>query len=497
MSDKPARVRFAPSPTGYLHVGGARTALFNWLYARKTGGQFILRIEDTDRNRFVPDSLQDILDSLRWLGLDWDEGPEIGGPSGPYFQSERLDEYQRWGDWLVEQGKAYRCYCTPEELEQRREEQRARKEDTGYDRRCRWLTPAERAEREASGLSWVVRLAVPTKGQITFHDEIRGDITFENRLLQDAVLVKSDGWPTYHLANVVDDHDMGITHIMRGDEWLSSVPLHWHLYQAFGWDPPVWAHLPVILNPNGQGKMKKRQIMQPDGTIVPVYVHNYRDMGFLPAAMVNFLCGIGWALDGETEIYDVETAISAFDIPAIQASPGAFPAEKLDWMNGVYIRNLSPEALMIGLVPFLSAELGIDEELLRHDARLQLLLPFVQERIKKLTEAGNLIDYLYFDPVIASPEDLVPRKTTVEQVRTGLAAAADALAQLQSWDEASIEQTLRALADDLDLKAGQLFSPIRVAVTGKAVAPPLFVTLLAVGRETVLQRLLAAMQLLP
>ncbi|NOZ71643.1 MAG: glutamate--tRNA ligase [Chloroflexi bacterium] len=497
MTLSPARVRFAPSPTGYFHIGGARTALFNWLYARHTGGQFILRIEDTDRARFHPDALQDHLDGLRWLGLDWDEGPEVGGEYGPYFQSERLEIYQKWADWLVEQGKAYRCYCTSAELQEMRERQRAQKEKIGYDRRCRWLTPEERAAREAEGRSWVVRLAVPLEGEVTFNDAIRGDITYANAELQDAVLLKSDGWPTYHLANVIDDHLMKISHIMRGDEWIASVPLHWHLYQAFAWEPPVWAHLPVILNPSGKGKVSKRAIQTPSGATIPVFVHDYRKMGYLAEAVVNFLTGIGWSLDGETEIYDRETAIAAFDIRNIQASPAAFPAEKLEWMNGMYIRQLSVEALHEALVPFLSDSLGIPEDAIRADTRLRLLIPAIQERLKTLRDAAPLIDFLWAEEIpIESPAALIPRKTTPAQVQQSLEKTITYLERIDVWDEAHIEEALRALVEELGMKAGQVFSPIRVAVTGKKVAPPLFATLAAVGKETVLARLRKALNLL-
>ncbi|NUQ37494.1 MAG: glutamate--tRNA ligase [Caldilineales bacterium] len=497
MTTSPVRVRFAPSPTGFLHVGGARTALFNWLFARSRDGQFILRIEDTDRKRYHPQSLQDILDSLRWLGLDWDEGPEVGGPYGPYFQSQRLPLYQEWADWLVAQGKAYHCFCTAAEVEAMRQTQRDQQGAQGYDRRCRWLTPEERAARQAAGHSSVIRLAVPLQGAVTFHDAIRGDITFNNKELQDAVLLKSDGWPTYHLANVVDDHFMAITHILRGDEWLSSVPLHWHLYQAFGWQPPVWAHLPVILNPNGQGKMKKREIVQADGTIVPVYVHSYRQAGYLPDALFNFLCGIGWALDGETEIYDRETALAAFDIAKVQASPGAFPAEKLEWMNGVYIRQITHEALRHALLPHLSQAFGVPVETLAADERLRLLIPDLHERLKKLTDAPALIGFLFAgDIAIANPEDLIPRNTTREQARQALTAAAGMLAGLESWTPDSIEGALRALIADLNLKPGQVFGPMRVAITNQAVSPPLFSTIAAVGRETIVARLRQAAALL-
>lgn len=494
----PARVRFAPSPTGFFHIGGARTALFNWLYARHTGGQFILRIEDTDRKRFHPEALQDLLDGLRWLGLDWDEGPEVGGDYGPYLQSERLAMYQHWADWLIEQGHAYRCYCTADELAQMRDEQRATKQKIGYDRRCRYLTAEERAQKEAEGKSWVVRLAMPTDGVTTFHDAIRGDITFDNKEMQDAVLLKSDGWPTYHLAVVVDDHFMEISHVMRGNEWIATVPLRWQLYKALGWEPPIFVHLPLILKPDGKGKLSKRAVRSPDGELIPVFVHEYRERGYLPDAVVNFLTGIGWALDGETEIYDRETAIKAFSIRGIQASPGRFPADKLVWMNSVYIRKLSTDALLEALLPFLSTDLGVDEETLRQDARLRLLLPDVQERIKKLSDAAPWVEFLYADAItIENPKDLIPRKTTPEQTITGLTRSAELLAGLETWDEASIEAGLRDLVGETGLKAGQIFSPIRTAITGKRVALPLFISLAALGQAASVERIRAAISQVP
>ena len=494
----PARVRFAPSPTGFFHIGGARTALFNWIYARHTGGQFILRIEDTDRKRFHAEALQDLLDGLRWLGLDWDEGPEVGGDYGPYFQSERLALYQHWADWLVARGHAYRCYCTADELTEMRERQRANKEKIGYDRRCRYLTAEERARKGAEGRSWVVRLAMPTEGVTTFHDAIRGDITFDNKEMQDAVLLKSDGWPTYHLAVVVDDHFMEISHVMRGNEWISTVPLRWQLYKAFGWEMPEFVHLPLILKPDGKGKLSKRAVRSPDGEFIPVFVHEYREQGYLPEAVVNFLTGIGWALDGETEIYDRETAIKAFSISAIQASPGRFPADKLEWMNSVYIRKLSTAALLEALLPFLSADLGVDEKTLRQDARLRLLLPAVQERIKKLADAAPWVEFLYADAItIENPKDLIPRKATPEQTIASLTHSAELLAGLETWDEASIEAGLRNLVGETGLKAGQIFSPIRTAITGKRVALPLFVSLAALGRPASVARIRAAIPQVP
>ncbi len=490
----PARTRFAPSPTGYLHIGGARTAIFAWLYARHTGGQFILRIEDTDRKRFVPDALDKIMEGLRWLGLDWDEGPEVGGPHAPYIQSQRLPLYQEAADWLVDHGHAYRCYCTPEELAEMREKQQANKEKIGYDRRCRWLTPEERAAREAEGRSWVIRLAVPLEGSVTIDDLIRGPVTFDNAQLQDAVLLKADGYPTYHLAVVVDDHDMAITHVIRGEEWISSAPLHVHLYNAFGWDLPIFAHTPSILKPSGKGKISKRALLTPDGSSIPVMLHEFPEQGYLPEAMFNFLSGVGWSLDDHTEIYDRETAIKHFDLKDINPGPARFPAEKLEWMNGVYIRMLSINELVERLIPYLSRDLGIPEEELARDQRLRIIAPAIQERLKKLTDAAPLIDFLYADEIdIGDPKLLIPRKTTPEQTVEILAAIIVTLEQVDGWDEETLERALRGLAEEMGMKAGQVFSPIRQAVTGKKVAPPLFATLVAVGRDTTLKRLREAL----
>ncbi|HPV08860.1 MAG TPA: glutamate--tRNA ligase, partial [Aggregatilineales bacterium] len=322
MSDtnRPVRVRFAPSPTGYLHIGGARTALFNWLFARKHGGSFILRIEDTDQSRYVPEAEDDIMASLRWLGLNWDEGPDIGGKAGPYRQSERAELYREWADWLIEHGYAYRCNCSPERLEKVREEQRARGEKPGYDRFCR-----DRNLGPDIG-EHVVRFKMPLEGETTVHDLIRGPITFSNAELQDLVLLKSDGLPTYHLANVVDDHFMEISYIMRADEWIATAPIHWQLYRAFGWEMPAIAHLPVILSPSGHGKLSKRdQAFQEGGTKVLVQVREFREAGYLPEAVVNFLTNVGWAFGDDREVFTPEEAMERFELEDINPAPSKLP----------------------------------------------------------------------------------------------------------------------------------------------------------------------------
>ncbi len=495
----PVRVRFAPSPTGFLHVGGARTALFNWLFARRHGGKFILRIEDTDRKRLVKDSLTDIEASLSWLGLDWDEGPEVGGDYGPYLQSQRLPIYQQWANWLVDNGHAYHCYCTEARLASVRADQQALKQQTGYDRHCRTLTREQRAQHEAAGDPSVIRLAIePLKGKTTFHDAIRGDISFNHSLLQDAVLLKTDGWPTYHLAAVVDDHFMQISHIMRGDEWLSSVPLGVLLYQAFGWQPPIWAHLPVILNPNGQGKMKKREIHNPDGTTIPVYVKNYRADGYVQEAMFNFLANIGWSLDGSTEVFSQQQAIDAFDISGINPAPAAFPYEKLAWLNGVTIRNLDDDDLYGRLLPFVAKSMQMSEMKMAERPELRPAVPLIKERIKTLAEAGPMLDFFFEDGLLSypNPAELIAEKMTAAQAAAALEASAVALGSLAEFEHDPIESTLRELAVELGFKVRQLFQVIRVAVTGTKVSPPLFETIAILGRDRTVARLAAARDVL-
>lgn len=499
MTSLPVRVRFAPSPTGYLHIGSARSALFNWLYARHTGGKFILRIEDTDRKRYVKDSLRDIMHGLRWLGLDWDEGPEAGGDHGPYLQSQRLTLYQQWANWLVEQGHAYRCYCTAERLEQLRKEQLARKEQSGYDRRCRALTAGQRGQHEAAGDPYVIRLAIePLQGSTTFRDAIRGAITFEHGLLQDAVLLKSDGWPTYHLAAVVDDHFMEISHIMRSDEWLSSVPLGVLLYRAFGWQAPVWAHLPVILNPNGKGKMSKRHAVGADGASIPVHLKEYIAAGYLPEAMANFLANVGWSLDGSTEVFSPQEALAAFDIAGVNPAPAAFPYEKLIWLNGVYLRQLDDDDLYRRLLPFVARGVGMSEKQMARRPELRPATPLIKERIRTLADAAAQLAFFFEDSPLAYPDpaELIGDKMTAAQSAAALHAAQVALAGLASWEHSSIETCLRGLADALGLKVRQLFAVIRVAVTGTKVSPPLFETIAILGQARTLARLAAAQEAL-
>jgi glutamyl-tRNA synthetase len=482
----------APSPTGYFHLGSARTALYDWLYARHTGGKFILRIEDTDQARYVPASLQDIMDSLRWLGLEWDEGPEVGGAYGPYFQSERLPLYRHWADWLVENGHAYRCYCTEARLGALRKEQAARGEVvTGYDRHCRTLTAAQRAELEAAGASPVVRFAMPLEGETYFTDILRETRPVENSQIRDPILLKSDGYATYHLANVVDDHFMEISHILRGDEWLNSLPLHVNLYHAFGWEIPVYAHLPLILDPSGIGKLSKRKKRVEGAPEMLTYVREYRDAGYLPEALFNFLALLGWSYSPDSDLFTREQAVAAFDICDINVSSGALPISKLEWMNGMYIRGLEVEDLTERLVPFLSEDLEIPAAELRSNPALPVMVPLIRERIKTLADAAELVDFAFLPEIEYDPQMLVAKGLDAAGSLAALEATHRLLAELP-FSEAEMEPPMRQLAENLGLKAGQLFGILRVAVTGKNVAPPLFGSLVALGRERTLDRIVKA-----
>jgi glutamyl-tRNA synthetase len=485
------RVRYAPSPTGYLHAGGARSCLFNWLFARHHGGTFILRIEDTDRTRYYERSVSDLLSSLRWLGLDWDEGPEVGGPFGPYTQTQRLPLYQEYARKLVASGDAYYCYCSPARLEAMRAEQRRTGSPLGYDRHCRELTAHERAEREAEGIVPVVRLKVPLEGETCFDDLIRGRICMKNSQMDDFVLLKSDGFPTYHLGVVVDDHMMEISHILRADEWISSTPRHVSMYRAFGWTPPLYAHLPVILSPAGKGKMSKRKLVAADGHEYNVMIREFRAAGYLPEALFNFLALVGWSYDDKTELLTREQMIAHFDLAHVSKAPAKFSYDKLDWMNGMYIRQLAVDDLAARIKPFLDrAKYHPDLE------TVQRITPLIRERLVKLSDAVAMTDLFFVDDLRYDPQLLIQKGMTAEQARQVLAESQQILSSAPQFDEATIEPPLRAKAEEMGLKARQFFGTLRIATTGKEVAPPLFGTLVIVGREKVLARIARARELL-
>ncbi|MFH1646101.1 MAG: glutamate--tRNA ligase [Chloroflexota bacterium] len=481
----PVRVRFAPSPTGYPHVGNIRTAMFNWLLARHTGGRLILRIEDTDVARKVEGAVEAIMDGLRWLGLDWDEGPDVGGDLGPYYQSQRVALYKEAADRLVNQGDAYRCYCSPERLEAMRKEQVARKQPPGYDRVCRDLSPRECAQKEGEGITPVVRFKVPPEGQIKFTDLIFGEVVFDFKTIDDFVLLKSDGFPTYHLANVVDDSAMQISHVIRAEEWISSTPRHLLLYKALGLETPLYVHHPMILGPD-RAKLSKRHGV--------VSILDYRQQGYLPETMFNFLALIGWSLDDKTEIMTRRELVESFSLERIGKTGAIFNKEKLDWMNGVYIRSLRVDDLANRAMPFLEKGLPASVKRPLDAGYVNRIMPLVQERAKTLAELPELVEFFFVDTLDYDAGLFIDKKTTAQDALTALEAAARRLKDLPSFDEASLENLLRPLAVELGLKTGQLFGALRTAVTGRTAAPPLFQTMAVLGRECCLGRIDAALK---
>jgi glutamyl-tRNA synthetase len=486
----PVRVRFAPSPTGFLHIGGVRTALFNWLFARHYGGQFILRVEDTDEKRYVPGAADDMMASLRWVGIEWDEGPDVGGPHAPYVQSERNDQgiYRVYVDRLLADGRAYMSFTSEEELERMRAEaaQRGVKSFRFRGPERDWPLDRQR-ELAAAGRPYTVRLKTPLEGTTSFSDLIRGgdQITVQNNELQDIVLLKSTGMPVYHLAHLVDDHLMGITHVMRSEEWVPSTPYHVLLYAALGWQPPVFAHVPAVLRPDGRGKLSKRKD--------DVATNRFWERGYLPEAMFNYLALQGWSYDDKTELMTRDEVVERFTVDRVQASPARWNPEKLRDMNGIYIRKLPAGEVAERILPFL-ASAGLVGENPSDDERayVRRLVPLIHERLEELGEAPELLEFFFRDVAYPDPALLVQKKMDAPSTSDALAAAYDHLAVLETWSEGQLEETLRALAEELDLKPGQLFGAIRVAVTGRTVAPPLFETLAALGRERALARLAAA-----
>ncbi len=478
------RVRFAPSPTGYFHLGGARTALYNWLFARHHCGKFILRIEDTDRERYHPEAMPHLLDSLRWLGCMWDEGPEVGGSYGPYYQSDRVRIYREYAEQLIQEGKAYRCYCSPERLTALRAQQRAEGIKPGYDRHCRHLTRQQIADYEAAGVKPVVRLAIPVDGETAFEDRLRGRIVVSNKELDDLVLLKSDGFPTYHLGVVIDDHLMEISHVLRGDEWLASTPKHVLLYNAFGWEIPEHAHLPTILDPSGKGKLSKRKVRTPGQAEQLTFIHEFREAGYLPEAMVNFLALVGWAYDSETEFFTRDELVRYFDLDHVSKSPSAFSYEKLQHMNAVYIRSLGDNDLTNRVLQLLTRA-GISADF----ATVLAFAPLIKERMRTLSDAVDLLRFAFSEQLDYEAEMLIPNKSDASTTLCILNKTLSTLTELPSFEHSAIEEALRALADALGLKLRDTLGAVRVAVTGSPVSPPLFETMQILGRERVLKRI--------
>ncbi len=476
------RVRYAPSPTGQPHIGNIRTALFNWLFARHHGGKFIVRIEDTDQTRFVEGAIEAILDGLRWLDIDWDEGPEVDGPHAPYEQSNRLEVYQRLSEQLLDQGNAYYCYCNREELERLR---RANRESGSYSAgcNCRREGRAGTVGQPVGDDSRVVRFAMPESGVTRVHDLIRGDVEWRNELQEDFIILKSDGFPTYHLAVVADDHLMEISHVMRAEEWLPSTPRHLQLYRAFGFQPPEFAHLPMITGAD-RAKLSKRHGATAIG--------EYLEQGYLPEALLNFMVLLGWSLDGSTEIVPLQTVIDNFTLDRITKSAAIFDQDKLLWMNGVYIRDLPADELARRMMLFIPRTLDAEEQ-----DYLCRIAPLLQERLKRLDESDEATAYFFGELPDYDPTTLVQKGMDSAGTLAALQATLDELAANTGDDDFGherLETLLGETGQRLELSRRQFFGLLRVAATGRAVSPPLFETMEVMGRERVLSRFRLAAQ---
>jgi glutamyl-tRNA synthetase len=476
------RVRIAPSPTGDPHVGTAYIGLLNYLFAAQRGGAFVLRIEDTDRTRFVSTSEQMIFDSLRWLGLSWQEGPDVGGPLGPYRQSERTEIYREYCDKLLASGHAYRAFETPEELEAERKAQMAAKQPPRYNGRSRHMSESEVAAELAAAKPFTVRMKVPLEGSTTFRDELRGDITFDHANVDDQVLMKSDGFPTYHLANVVDDHLMQITDVIRAEEWISSTPKHVLLYQAFGWEQPKFWHMPLLRNAD-KSKISKRKN--------PVSLNYYRDSGFLPQAMLNFLGLLGGGMPHlteqqivssgantkESDIFSMPEMLERFDFARISLGGPVFDLVKLKWLNGEYLRKLSPQQFFAAL-----------RETIFSDEYLQAIVPLVQSRVETLGQFGDMTGFFFRDDVLPPESVWLPKKRTPEET---LAFAAEQITVLEAaaWDAASVEPALKALGEAKTWSVKENFMLLRAILTGSTSSPPLVESMIVFGKARTLDRM--------
>ena len=466
------RVRIAPSPTGDPHVGTAYIALFNYVFAKKHGGKFILRIEDTDQTRSKPEWETMIQQALRWTGVSWDEGPDVGGAYGPYRQSERTEIYRKHCNELIEKGAAYPCFCTSERLEQLRRDQLRRKVSPGYDGRCRGLTAEEVAAKHAEKLPYTIRLKIPKEGATTFVDRLRGEVTIENHQVDDQVLLKSDGFPTYHLANVVDDHLMKITHVMRAEEWITSTPKHVLLYKAFGWEAPEWIHMPLLRNQD-KSKISKRKN--------PVSINFYKEAGFLPEALLNYLAMMGWTMPDGREKFTVPEMIESFTLDRMSLGGPVFDVKKLTWLNGLYIREMTPEALVKRI-----------RETVLTDEKLLAVMPLVHERIEKLEDFVDHSMFFFngdvpYEHEIA--EALIPKGQSAKSSAAALEAVLEIIDGVPTIEAEPMEAQMRAAADKIGWKAKDLFMPVRIAVTGRKATPPLFTTMAVLGKERCRRRL--------
>lgn len=478
------RVRFAPSPTGYLHVGGLRTALYNYLFARKNNGTFILRIEDTDQARYVPDAEQKLIDIIRWSGLTYDEGPDIGGPKAPYRQSQRTDIYRKYAQQLLDAGKAYYAFDSPEELELMRREQEKLGLPTKYDRRALKLSPEEVRAKLESGIPHVIRMKVPENETIRFTDIVRGEVEFSSDQLDDQVLIKSDGFPTYHLANVVDDHLMEISHVIRGEEWLPSTPKHVLLYRYFGWEPPQFAHLPLLLNPD-KSKLSKRQ--------GDVAVEDYKSKGYLPEALINFVALLGWNPGDEREIFTLDELVREFSLERVGKSGAVFNVEKLTWMNAEHLRR-KPAGEILSLLKQELTQSRFSTNRLSDDYLLSVI-EAMRERIVFVRDIIEKSPYFFEAPDTYDPETV--RKRWKPESREHLLRLRDAFEKLHDPTKEQYEAALSECAHNLGVSKGQLIHPLRLAVSGMGAGPGVFDILVIIGKEETIRRITTAVSKLP
>jgi glutamyl-tRNA synthetase len=483
--DKEIRVRFAPSPTGNLHIGGARTALFNWLFARHNGGRFILRIDDTDLARSTEESTRAIFSALKWLGLDWDEGPEVGGPYGPYFQSQRLEIYKKIAHELVDKGLAYYCYCTPEELAERRKQAMAEGKAPRYDGRCRDLTLEERAKKEDEGRRPTIRLRIPDTGETVVQDYFRGDVAFANDALDDFIILKSNGMPAYNFACVVDDAAMKITHILRAEEHLSNTPKQVLLYQALGQPLPVFAHVSMILAPD-RSKLSKRH--------GATSVEEFRDQGYLPEALINYLALLGWSPEGEDELFSLPELVEQFSLDRVGKTAAVYDVKKLTWMNGHYLNQEDLDLIVELALPFLQRKNLVPEEPTPEEmAYIKKVVGAVRTRVKTLAEIADASEYFFIDD-FSYEEKGVRKHFQKEGVVDRLKMARQRLAALDTFDLENTEKVYRDLSDELGIKTGMIIHPTRMALSGRTMGPGLFDIMVILGKEKTLQRLDRAVQ---
>ena len=500
------KVRYAPSPTGFQHIGGVRTALFNYLYARSQGGKFVLRIEDTDRTRYNAEFERNLYDTLEWLGIEWDEGGSKGGECGPYIQSERFDLYREYAKKLVEMGSAYYCFCDAERLERIRKIQTMNHMPPGYDRECRRLSKDEIDENLKAGVPYVIRLKVPLEGTTKFHDLIIGDVEWKNEdISPDPILLKSDGFPTYHLANIVDDHLMGITHVMRAQEWLPSTPMHVIMYKAFGWEPPTFCHLPMVMGQDGQ-KLSKRH--------GATSCNEFRNSGYLKEAIINYVAMLGCSYQDGRDVYSLKDLESLFDVKHLNKASSVFDYKKLDWFNGQYIREKSDEELFSLTWPFIANELFGGEPPRKKESEAQegvktpvfldetniaptteqkevlmKAMPLIKERLHHLTEASSMVRFLFEDVPTLQALDLIPKKLDAIMTEAVLEKAKKLLPKAIEQSENDAFAMFKAESEMLGVKVGDFMMPLRIAITGSKVSPPLIGSIKILGLEEALNRI--------